>query len=88
MKRKTHFSYAQLCVFIEQEIAPTCDLLSADRQWLIGYIDSRLRMLGVTKDAGVIEQAIVDTAEELRQREQRERRLTTARAAAEETERK
>ena len=84
---RQRISYAKLCILIEDEIAPTCDLYTVDRRWLADHIEDRLHQRDMTADADEIATAIRDTAEELRQRDQRERRLATARAAAEEADR-
>jgi hypothetical protein len=75
-------SYADLSIMIEDEIAPTCDLATVDRDWLYQYILDRLRQRNMTAPADMIARVVGETAYELQQKEERERRLSAAREAA------
>lgn len=76
-------TYGALCLLIEQQVAPTCDLWAADMDWLVEYICDAVRRQNMTTSARDVEMAILDTRKDLQSRQEREARLRRAREAAE-----
>lgn len=76
-------TYGALCLLIEREIAPTCDLWPADMDWLVQYVSDAIHRKNMTASEQDIMTAIIDTREDLRSRQERENRLIRAIAAAE-----
>lgn len=83
VKPPLQITYGALCLLIEREIAPTCDLWPADMDWLVNYVSDAVLRKNMTASEQDIMTAIIDTREDLRSRQEREDRLSRAIAAAE-----
>lgn len=75
-------TYGALLAHIEM-LATTVDLWEADQEWLICYIEDKLKRQNMSAAGLDIGSAIMETRDELAKQSIREQRLAAARAAAE-----